>query len=252
MGNALARAMAQDPAVRRAAALLTGDGSADGVSKALVSKFGFSGMSGGGGGESRVAAQPQAKPQAVAKPASNPKKPNTLQRKQRGKAPDQPVNPIKPAGVGKADESDEVTVYTEISKTDPKKQLVFGWASIVSKDGLPVSDRQGDYISPDDLEDSAYTYVLESRKGGHQHKRTPLNEPMHVSDMVESVMLTPEKIQKMGLPPETPQGWWVGYKVRDPEVWDAVEKGEITGFSVHGKGKRTPLSKAEAANLGLM
>lgn len=132
----------------------------------------------------------------------------------------------------------EVTWEVEFSKIDEDKHQVFGWASIVQLDGEPVVDRQGDYISPEEIEKAAYNYVVKSRKGGSQHKRTEDGQPFHASDMIESIVFTPEKIEKMHLPPDFPQGWWVGYKVTDEDTWQRVKKGEVTGFSVHGRGKR--------------
>lgn len=136
---------------------------------------------------------------------------------------------------------EDITVTTNIEKADDEQRTVFGWASITEIGGRPVVDRQGDMMDIEELSKSAYDYVVSSRKGGHQHKRTEVGEPLHVSDMIESVVFTPEKIEKMGLSPDTPIGWWVGYKVRDDEIWDAVKRGEITGFSVHGKGRRVPV-----------
>ena len=49
---------------------------------------------------------------------------------------------------------------------------MFGWASIVSVNGKPVVDRQGDLIDADEMEKSAYEYVIKSRRGGDQHRRT--------------------------------------------------------------------------------
>lgn len=143
--------------------------------------------------------------------------------------------------LAKADDSGiEVTWSGEISKVDSDKRQVFGWASVVEIDGQPIVDRQGDWIAPEDIEKAAYEYVLKSRKGGHQHKRDG-DQPFHASDMIESFVVTPEKIEKMGLPKDTPVGWWVGYKVHDDEAWTKVKKGEITGFSIHGRGKRVPV-----------
>lgn len=132
----------------------------------------------------------------------------------------------------------EATWEVEFSKFDEDKHLVFGWASVVKKNGEDVVDLQGDYIHIDDVEKSAYDYVLTSRKGGHQHRRDG-DAPVHVSDMVESFVITPEKIEKMGLPENTPLGWWTGFKVHDEDTWQRVKSGELTGFSVHGRGKRT-------------
>ena len=249
MARSLFDVLGQDGNVRRALVGLYGDASPQTIRKAMttptqdIAKFGFSDAA---SGAARVAARPTARPMAVAKPGTPTKKPRTLQRKNTV----EPVKPVRPEGVDKSDTVD-VEVATEFSKVDSEQRTVFGWASIVKMDGKPVVDRQGDYIDIEELSKSAYDYVLDSRKGGHQHQRTETGEPLHVSDMIESVVLTPEKIEKMGLPPETPQGWWVGYKVRDDEIWEAVKKGEVTGFSVHGKGRRIPMSEVEVAAIGL-
>lgn len=149
--------------------------------------------------------------------------------------------------ITKADEDDDfgVTWAGEFSKMDEDKHQVFGWASIVEIDGQPIVDRQGDWIEPAEIEKAAYKYVLESRKGGHQHRRTDDDQPFHASDMIESIVFTPEKIEKMGLPDDFPVGWWVGYKVHDGETWEKVKKGDITGFSIHGKGKRKAVSEVD-------
>lgn len=144
---------------------------------------------------------------------------------------------IKDKVVDKHDDSVDVVWSGEFSKVDDEKRQVFGYASVVEVDGEPVVDRQGDYISIDEVEKSAYDYVQKSRKGGDMHRRNG-SEPHHVSDMIESFVITKEKIEKMGLPAETPLGWWVGFKVNDDATWDKVKSGERTGFSIHGRGSR--------------
>jgi hypothetical protein len=133
--------------------------------------------------------------------------------------------------------SAEIVWEGEFSKVDADKRQVFGWASIVKKDGEDIVDLQGDYISIDEIEKSAYEYVVKSRKGGNQHLRNG-EAPLHVSDMIESFLVTPEKIEKMGLPESTPLGWWVGYQINDDKTWQQVKSGERTGFSIHGRGVR--------------
>lgn len=136
-----------------------------------------------------------------------------------------------------ADEAD-ILWEGEISKMDTDKRQVFGWASVVEVNGEPVHDLQGDYISADEIEKAAYTYVQKSRKGGDNHRRNG-EEPHHASDMIESMMFTPEKVEKMGLAPgSVPTGWWVGYQVHDDDLWSEVKKGKRTNFSIHGRGKR--------------
>lgn len=129
----------------------------------------------------------------------------------------------------------------EFSKVDSDKRQVFGWASIVKIDGKPVIDRQGDWIDEDEMEKSAYEYVIKSRKGGDQHRRTEDGDAFHASDMIESFVVTDEKKDRLGLPDAMPTGWWVGFKVNDDDTWRKVKNGEVTGFSIHGKGKRLPV-----------
>jgi hypothetical protein len=125
----------------------------------------------------------------------------------------------------------------EFAKVDTDKRLAFGWASVTKLNGLPVVDKQGDWITDDDLEDAAYSYVVKSRKGGDMHRRVG-DQPFHAADLVESFVLTPEKAERMGLPQDTPMGWWVGFRVNDDDAWQEVKKGNRTGFSIHGSGRR--------------
>ena len=126
----------------------------------------------------------------------------------------------------------------EFSKVDTDKRQVFGWASIVKMNGEDVVDLQGDYIDIDEVEKAGYDYVIKSRKGGEMHRRDG-DTPVHVSDMIESFIVTPEKIEKMGLPADMPIGWWVGYQINDDDAWNLVKSGKRTGFSIHGRGQRT-------------
>ena len=148
------------------------------------------------------------------------------------------------------EKSDTTTVEWggTFTKFDTDKRLAFGWASVTSVDGLPVVDRQNDYIHPNDLEESAYAYVLKSRKGGDMHRRSTEGEdsPFHASDLIESFVLTPEKVEKMGFPKNTKTGWWVGFKVSDNDAWKAIKTGKRTGFSIHGRGKRRLVDYDEA------
>lgn len=128
----------------------------------------------------------------------------------------------------------------EISKMDTDKKQVFGWASIVEIDGKPVVDLQGDMMTIDTVEKAAYDYVKTSRKGGNQHQRDG-EGPKHVSDMIESFLVTDEKKRQMGLPDTIPTGWWVGFQVNDDDTWAEVREGKKTEFSIHGSGVRKEL-----------
>lgn len=131
-----------------------------------------------------------------------------------------------------------------ISKVDDDKRQVFGWASVTDLNGEPVTDRQNDWIAADELEKAVYDYVLKSRVGGTMHERVGKSQPKATSEMIESFVITPEKIEKMGLPEGSlPIGWWTGFQVRDENTWDKVKKGELMSFSIHGMGKRQKVDK---------
>jgi hypothetical protein len=148
---------------------------------------------------------------------------------------------------GKRDSGPDFTATVRFAKFDDDQRLAYGWASVTKLNGRPVLDRQGDYIDAADLEDAAVDFMQRSRKGGHMHRRDEYDLPVHVSDIVESVVFTDEKVTKMGLPENFPRGWWIGVKVHDPDVWEDVKKGGLGGFSIHGRGKRTPLNPYEMA-----
>lgn len=141
--------------------------------------------------------------------------------------------------------SDDVLFRGEISKRDDDKRQVFGWASVIEVDGQPVVDYQGDIMELDVIESAAYDYVQKSRKGGNMHQRAG-EEPLHVSDLVESFVLTPEKKEQMGLPETAPTGWWVGFKVNDEATWQEVKDGKLKEFSIHGKGVRRAVEEMAA------
>ena len=123
----------------------------------------------------------------------------------------------------------------QISKLDHERRLVFGWASVVTKDGEDVVDGQGDVIDLESLEDATYEYVLTSREADEMHVVTE-----GVGKLVESVMLTNDKMEAMGV--TGPQeGLWVGYKIQDEGAWQKVKDGTYPMFSIRGIGTREPI-----------
>lgn len=135
--------------------------------------------------------------------------------------------PLKKSSIQKA-------VPQPIVKIDEEQQLVFGYFNVSkNKDGELMVDLQGDIITPDMLEKAAYDFVLESREGGNMH------EGDAVATLVESMVFTPEKLEKMGLAPDAvPARWWGGFKIHDPDVFEQVKKGELSMFSIQGEAIR--------------
>jgi len=125
---------------------------------------------------------------------------------------------------------------THVLKADTMRQLVFGWSSVaVTKDGQTIEDSHGDRIDPQDLEDAAYGFVLKFRDMNERHQDSVTGV------LVESFVVTPEKLEKMGLPPGAlPTGWWTGFYVADAAVFAKIMSGEYTIFSIEGSAVRTP------------
>lgn len=128
----------------------------------------------------------------------------------------------------------EVSETFKVAKTDDAKQLVFGWANVaVDKDGSTVVDSQDDLIDTADLEDAAYMFTLNFREGDEMHTE---DVKMH---LVESMVFTPEKMEKLGLAPDAlPTGWWTGFHVPDKDVYEKVRSGDYAMFSIGGVGVR--------------
>jgi 2'-5' RNA ligase len=140
--------------------------------------------------------------------------------------------------IGHGWESTKENNYT-VAKIDDDKRLVFGWASIsYTADGEHLEDLQHDLIDPEDMEESAYEYVLNFRATGELHDPNLRQK----GRLVESVVFTTEKMRAMGIPEGIlPIGWWVGFKIDDDEAWEKVKNGTYRMFSVEGTGQRVPI-----------
>ena len=131
-----------------------------------------------------------------------------------------PTNDMKPTNA-------EWGVPFEVKKVDPDKQMVFGWASVSTIGGVPVTDKQGDIIPVDELESAFYDYVLNSRDMGHMHAKKG------VGRLIECVVVTAEKQTLWGVDFGL-EGAWVGFLVDDPDIWAAHKRGELPEFSIGG------------------
>jgi len=116
-----------------------------------------------------------------------------------------------------------------VVKTVDDDQLVFGWAWISEDSGGElVKDSDGESILPEDLEPAVYDFVLTTRNAGEGHEGPPLGR------MVESLVLTKEKVEAMGMTGPHVTGWWVGFQIEDADAFARVKSGEHTMFSIEG------------------
>lgn len=111
------------------------------------------------------------------------------------------------------------------------KQQIFGWASVIEENGVPVEDSQGDVIEADELEKAAYSFSLKKGVAGENHDR------VGVGRLIESMVFTKEKQEALGIDLKK-VGWFVGFQIDDSEVWKKIETGEYLDFSIGGLGVR--------------
>lgn len=128
--------------------------------------------------------------------------------------------------------------HFKIQKSDDDKMLAFGWANVaVTANGEQIEDYHNDLIDTDELEQAAYNFVEFYREGGEMHERGGC------AVLVESIIFTKEKMKAMGITEGTlPEGWWIGFHVTDPDVWDKVKSGEYPMFSIEGEAVREEIS----------
>lgn len=122
----------------------------------------------------------------------------------------------------------------EIKKLDEDRNLVFGFLSVAKNaDGTDIVDLQGDVIPVPELETAAYDFVLHFRDADQMH------DEQSIGKLVESVVLSKEKQDALGIPAgAVPEGWWVGFKV-EPSVFAKVKGGDLRGFSIGGEAVRS-------------
>lgn len=120
-------------------------------------------------------------------------------------------------------ENGTIEIDSFIFKQDEDKRLI---TSIVYEPD--VKDTQGDYMTAEDIEKAAHDFMTTYGEGADiQHDDKKANV-----DIVESwVAKTDTTIGGQFIK----KGTWVATaKVNDDEIWDAVKKGRITGFSMGG------------------
>lgn len=132
-------------------------------------------------------------------------------------------------------------VPTVIFKTVAARKMVYGWASVVTKDGAAVEDRQGDVMDMDNLREVVHDFMA-NRTGNTMHEPDASGDIAKTGEIVDSFVIDAEVAAAFGVNFGC-EGWMVGYKVQDDAVWKRVESGELRSFSIEGEGIRTPLGR---------
>lgn len=123
-----------------------------------------------------------------------------------------------------------------IAKVNEEERLVFGFASVSQMaDGSLLEDAQGDIIEPEDLEKAAYEFAEHYRAINEMH------DGEDVGAIVESFVMTPEKLTAMGFPDmvakSMPVAHWIGARV-SPDTFAKVKAGALRMFSIEGTAVR--------------
>lgn len=103
-----------------------------------------------------------------------------------------------------------------------------------------VVDAQMDVYSAPEIAAAAHKYMAQYQNRGLMHK-TLVNDKV---DLLESYVAPCDF--SMGSQAIKKGTWMMAVRVKDDELWGAVKRGELTGFSIGGKASRVPDVKAHA------
>lgn len=128
---------------------------------------------------------------------------------------------LKKAEDGKA----VFTSYGRIVKTDTENHYVTG---IVYE---PMEeDSHGNYMTAEEITKAAYWFAKNGDKVDLQHSFEPLENAAVVENWIAKAdFKIGDEVIKEGT-------WLMTVEVTDPDIWEDIEKGEITGFSMGGLG----------------
>jgi hypothetical protein len=117
----------------------------------------------------------------------------------------------------------------ELKKVDSVTKVAYGWAYVSKKGSDVVVDHSGQSWPIEQVEKTAHQFVCDCRVGGENHVFKG------GAELVESMVFS-EAVQKALGIDLGKQGWFVGFRITDPELLEKVEKGELAMFSIGGTG----------------
>ncbi|ATF11615.1 terminase [Brevibacillus brevis X23] len=142
----------------------------------------------------------------------------------------------KPFAIIKEEGKEPLQKDIRISKTDKSEQMVYG--VVYEPD---VEDAHGDQMTAEEIKKAAHgfmerqnTYNIDKQHDLDADKGYVLETYISPIDMT----LGDQEIKK--------GSWVAGVKVTDADTWEQIEKGEITGFSMWGVGKREKIEGASS------
>jgi hypothetical protein len=160
----------------------------------------------------------------------------------------------------KAGLADAIAILTSLEKTEQVKERAEGLVGLAIKKSVRKGvddaqgeeryvlgvvlepepengDSQGDTYSEDEVRKAAFTFMEDFRNTGLQHARL-VNKSVKI---LESY-IAPQDLDFDGT--SVKKGTWLmSVRVLDDEIWNAVRKGDLTGFSIGGHALRTAVDE---------
>ncbi|MGN9169492.1 XkdF-like putative serine protease domain-containing protein [Paenibacillus polymyxa] len=130
----------------------------------------------------------------------------------------------------------------QIAKVDDAKKVVIG--VVYQPD---VADAHGDQMDAEEIEKAAHLF-MENQHTYNIDKQHDLDTDKGY--VVESYIAPCD--MEIGDQTIIKGSWVAGVKVTDDDTWEDIQKGEITGFSMWGVGKREEVVEDEEVSKGLM
>jgi len=124
--------------------------------------------------------------------------------------------------------SDIMLSKSKIIKINEEQRVVFGWASVIEKDGKPIVDTQNHVISSTEIVKATTDFMKDARASHFMHTEKRIGSVIH------SFPLTSEIAKSLGIQSDQ-YGWIVGVHVEDDATWDLVKSGKLASFSIGGQ-----------------
>lgn len=119
------------------------------------------------------------------------------------------------------------SLYIPIRKVDEYQHKVYG--VVLSPNEV---DLQGDMVPPEEIEKASDRYMEKYRKIGLQHEREVEDAVIVQNYIAPTDFMLGSEIVRQG-------SWVMVIKIYDPDIWQDIVEGRITGLSIGGVGRST-------------
>lgn len=147
-----------------------------------------------------------------------------------------------PFAIVKGDKANAIQKQVAIVKVDDDKRIVKG---VVYQPN--VADAHGDQMDEEEIEKAAHLFM----ENQHTYNIDKQHDLETDKGFVIESYIAPADME-LGEQTIAKGSWVAAVKVTDDDTWSDIKKGEITGFSMWGVGKREEIEDEEEVSKGLM